>query len=378
MSEPFLDFYKDNAISPVRQDVSDLAKHFSRRDHLYRNLGLPPFAFTGANVIEFGPGSGHNALYVAYKNPAQYCLVDGNLTGLEETKLLLHAHLGSPAAHRFHLCNIQNYLPDPPDDSFNIVLCEGVIPHQDDPAAFARHVGSFVSPGGVLVITTADYVSVLPEVLRRLIKCCIVNRSMSVPEQTGVLCRAFERDYAAMPGASRPIEDWVLDTLINPWGVRLFSISEAIDVLGIDFDVYGSSPKFLTDWRWYKDIHGEQAQVNQRAIWQYEEMGIALMDCRRVIDPIGMEKVRPIRLICKELYDRMIEIERGESYLHRAGLADQCEELSQGLIRISELTSDALHEIAGYFRGDLPLTSLRGFTSFFGRAQQYLSFIRRA
>mgnify|MGYP006176012067 CR=1 FL=1 len=48
-----------------------------RRDSLYRVLGLPPSFVRGRSVIEFGPGSGHNALFTASLAPARYVLVDG-------------------------------------------------------------------------------------------------------------------------------------------------------------------------------------------------------------------------------------------------------------------------------------------------------------
>jgi len=82
----FVTFYSDHKVSPVAQDITDLEKHFQRRDSLFRSLGIPPFLVNGLSVIEFGPGSGHNAVFTASLSPSKYVLVDGNTLGLTQTK----------------------------------------------------------------------------------------------------------------------------------------------------------------------------------------------------------------------------------------------------------------------------------------------------
>src|SRR6058998_3079939 len=53
-----VDFYRQHGISPVRQDISNLEVHFTRRAGLYRQLGLLPGFLRGRSAIEIGPGSG--------------------------------------------------------------------------------------------------------------------------------------------------------------------------------------------------------------------------------------------------------------------------------------------------------------------------------
>ena len=40
-----LEFYLENDISPVRQNIDDLPKHLQRRSSLYQRLGLPSILF---------------------------------------------------------------------------------------------------------------------------------------------------------------------------------------------------------------------------------------------------------------------------------------------------------------------------------------------
>jgi hypothetical protein len=60
-----------------------------------------------------------------------------------------------------------------------IVICEGVIPLQIDPKRFASNVSHSARHGGLFLLTTADEVSSLSEVLRRFIahKLMTVNVS---------------------------------------------------------------------------------------------------------------------------------------------------------------------------------------------------------
>ena len=69
-----LGFYLEHGISPVSQDISNLSTHLERRSSLYRYLGLPSGYFAGKKVLEVGPASGHNSLYVASRNPDKFDL----------------------------------------------------------------------------------------------------------------------------------------------------------------------------------------------------------------------------------------------------------------------------------------------------------------
>jgi 2-polyprenyl-3-methyl-5-hydroxy-6-metoxy-1,4-benzoquinol methylase len=44
----------------------------------------------------------------------------------------------------------------PAPETFDVVLCSEVIEHVSAPAAFIKKLGSFVSPGGILILTTPD------------------------------------------------------------------------------------------------------------------------------------------------------------------------------------------------------------------------------
>src|SRR5438128_11836711 len=77
-----VDFYKRHGLSPVRQDISNLETHFTRRAGLYRHLGILPSFVRGRTVLEIGPGGGFNSLYTATLQQARYELLEPNPTGV--------------------------------------------------------------------------------------------------------------------------------------------------------------------------------------------------------------------------------------------------------------------------------------------------------
>ena len=101
-----------------------------------------------------------------------------------------------------------------------------------------------------------DSVSQFAEIMRRLVGALAVAPEQSTKAKLERLRPVFEPHLATLAGRSRLVDDWILDVVIQPWVGSTLTIADAIEALDGAFDVYGSSPQFFTDWRWYKDIHG--------------------------------------------------------------------------------------------------------------------------
>ena len=375
---PYLDFYRANAISPVRQDISELKKHFDRREALYRHLRIPPGLLKGQSVIEFGPGSGHNAIYTSSLEPAHYVLVDGNEVGLSDVKKSLEAYCGGTTRYEVHASLIEEY---DSDQRYDLVLCEGVIPFQIQPKEFARHVAKFVKPGGLLVITTIDGVSFLGEATRRLIASSLIEFKAPAQERLKVLRPVFAPHLATLAGMSRSVDDWIYDNILIPYGGRLFSIADAVTALDEKFDAYGVSPSFFTDWRWYKDIHGKKRDYNKRAIDQYLRNVATLIDYRVEIPPMPRNVGRSILSLSEKIFYTMAKAENSNSTRPHPRIANWLRGIATLVRPESKITAASLAEVADFIEWpghSSRLPSFRNFKSFFGRGQQYLSFIRRA
>ena len=374
MSISFVDFYRENNISPVRQDISDLNRHFQRRENLFKMLGLVPSLIGESSILEFGPGSGHNCVYTASLMPKKYVLIDANETGLNEAAQKLR-NSEIPALET-HLCLFEEFQSD---EMFDIVWAEGCIPHQHDPASVAKTMSKFVKPGGVFVITCVSGLSYLSEIMRRLVFLSALNGKPRSVENKLEMARPFMVSHLSkLENMSRFVDDWILDNMIQPFGnAKLFSIPLAIAHLGDEFDVYKSSPDLNTDWRWYKDLIGEEVGLNSNFLKNYFSKNVNLIDRRmnNVLHPSSFG--RELESIGDSLWESMCDYENGSvtgmqtfksDFQKLMHLIESC-----SVPQLSDSMSEAFVKL-----DQAELTPDGGaFSDWWGRGQQYVSFIRR-
>ena len=369
--KPFIDYYSQNNISPVAQDVSDLSRHFDRRAALYRALGIAPSFISGRSIIEFGPGSGYNSVYTASLQPSSYLLVEGNPVGVLETAKRFKEFAVPPGAFRIVEALIEEFETD---ERFDLALCEGTIPFQFEPEKFARKVGSFCKPAGVLVITCVASATFMGEITRRLIASRHVREGMTIGEKVAALRPVFSSHLATLTDMSRPVDDWILDNIVHPLTGRTFAIDEAIDAVGVEFEVFGQSPHFVQDWRWYKAIWGDRQHYNERAKAAYLSNMANFLDYRIEVPPHEPSVGAEISRISNAIYTDMQAHERGVAGSLEAACAG-LDRLIETIVKISPQTAASLRACLAYLRGES--RNLDDFASYFARGQQYLSFIKR-
>jgi SAM-dependent methyltransferase len=327
-----LAFYQQHHISPVHQKIRDLPAHFARRAGLYRALGLPPIAVRGRTVLEIGPGSGENALYTASLNPARYVLLEPNPAGAEALRERWPLSRSGDERYEILAQRIEDY-----DDAqeFDLVLCEGLLGLcGTDPRVLLEAVASHVAPGGVLVITCIDAISDHAEILRRAQAQQLIDKTASLEDQVATLRPIFAPHLATLKGMTRSVDDWIVDNLLNPASIGpTFSIPEACEALDGRFEVLGCSQRFLTDWRWYK----EAKPGNQWAVDAYWKQAHNLLDYRTLGHPRSVEQNRVLSRECEATRAQLRAYERGD--------------------------------------GDAPVGYMLDI-GWFGRGQQYLSFVR--
>lgn len=373
MTISYVAFYSKNNISPVTQDISDLNKHFQRRESLFRSLGLAPLLIEGRKILEFGPGSGHNAIYMASLSPSLYELVDGNPKGVQETRERL-------APFRNSQIQVHHRLFDEfeSDIAFDLVWAEGCIPHQNNPLSLLRKISGFVRSGGILCITMANGVSYLSETMRRLFRDRFFNQqSEDIFEQARQLTPYLQPHLQNLRGMSRPVEDWILDNIVQPLQHRrLLCLPEVIECLADRFDVYGSSPKFLTDWRWYKEIVGEEQRFNEKALESYYGTNLNLLDYRFESPQHSHEFGKKLEELGSQSWDLMCKIEKGDE----SGWQDFFTLMQEVLVHIESQaphTAEAIQEAVNLLQGDRLDQELHHFPKWWGRGQQFVSLIRR-
>lgn len=283
MSNIFLKYYEANGISPVRQDVSDFARHVNRRAALYRQIGLPPLAFHDAEVLEVGPGGGYNAIVTAGFAPRRYVLIEPNSTGRNELADMFATHGVTRAEIR--PCRLEE---DAAGDLFDIVLCENLIPGLNNKEAFLSILATRVRPGGFLVITCQDRLSMFFESIRRYVAVEMVAATPEFKEQIACLSSVFSHHTKTLAGMTRPVDDWVMDNLIAPPLFNIedyFSVSDALNFLGRDYFFHHLAPAMLPDHRWYKQLPNEPLDYNRHYLDAFATLRHNLVEYRSVTGP---------------------------------------------------------------------------------------------
>lgn len=377
-----VDFYRRHRISPVRQDVRDLRKHFERRGALYWHLGILPAAVRGRTVLEVGPGSGFNSLYTASLEPSRYVLVEGNPRGVEDIERLFAEHADLKRKGRVELVPslLSQYQSA---ERFDVVFCEGVLSGVPDPEETLRQVARFVVPGGVLVITCIDPLSYFPDTLRRLCAQRLIDPEADLNAQVARLLPIFRHHLTQLPGMNRPHEDWIIDNLINPASIGpLLSIPEAIAAIAEEFEIFGSSPRFITDWRWYKAITGAQRDFNQLALEQYWQGAHNLLDYRCVLPVRPALLNRQLHDLCRATRDAIRVYERTREERVLGEIRQALNEVIALIEGCSGAAAQAVREVEHWLAQTPPapdaLAHNEAFGNLFGRGQQYLSFSQRS
>lgn len=382
--QPYIDFYGEYSISPVSQNILDehLLKHLQRRDALYRHLGIVPSLLKGKSVLEFGPGSGHNAIFTNKQIPAKFVLVDANKTGLEESQKNI-AEVTNTDNVEFVYSLIEEYQSE---EKFDLVLCEALIPFQLDPVTFVKAPAQFVKENGIFVITCTDSVAVLSDWMKRLYGAILVQGEHNLERRLEILHKPFESHLSSLKGMSRPIDDWLLDNVIQcldyDIGRGLFSIDEAISALGDDFDAYQSSPNYVNDWRWYKDIHGKDRQYNEIFKEQYIQNIHSSLDYRNSYQPREAKENLKLLSLCDHTFNLI------HTMLKKKLVTDKkmVESLKLALLELSDEVrlfnaeaADALSDFKEFLNqiDDPKSYQFTDFIPFWGRGTQYLSLIKK-
>jgi len=373
-----LGFYTAFSISPVRQDVSDLRRHFERRHALYRHLGIIPATVRGRRVLEVGPGSGHNALYTAHLAPARYLLIEGNPTGVEHMEALFREHAEDAATMEILTTRLEDWRPD---ETFDFVFCEGLLSGVPNPEEILAKLAAATAPGGVMVVTCVDHLSHFPETIRRLFAQLVIDPDASLDDQVARIEPMMRPHMATLSAASRRLDDWIIDNLIHPGSIiPLINFPEVIAVMAAEFQFYAASPHFVTDWRWYKAIVGENWDFNLPAIDAYWRSAHNLLDHRFARPPRDADANQRLYDLCTKARAQVAAFERTRRSVFVERFRVLLEEIAADARSFGPETASALEEAVGLLKGDgvdpSAVARAENFAALFGRGQQYLSLIR--
>ena len=213
--------------------------------------------------------------------------------------------------------------------------------------------------------------------MRRLFRDRFFDITGDVHKQLHELTPYLEPHLKHLSGMSRPVEDWIMDSIVQPMrDRRLLSIPDVVNCLANRFDVYGSSPRFLVDWRWYKEIIGKNRGFNEVALDNYYRNNLNLLDYRFEFPVHTAAFGSKLEKLGSQSWDLMCKIELGEE-LAWQDFFTLMQELCSHIEKLAPVTTAAIREAATLLQSGHPDMELKQFPQWWGRGQQYISLIRK-
>lgn len=368
-ARPFLDFYEKHKIIPTKLNIDSQSEFFTQRDHLFKSLGVPPVLLSGKNVFELGPETGQKATHLLSMHPMSYVAVENNPMSLEATQAAIERCKYSGNAEVVD----QDFLACESLMQFDLVLAELVLSTQSNPEHFLKNLLAIAIDQGIVVFTCCDPISMLSETLRKAIT---LNEDLvdgDLKSSSIRIASFFKQDLDHLKGMNRSRTNWAIDQLINPWIGPLLSIPDAIASLGSERVFHGSSPRFIDDYRWYKDPKISVKSLNENAIQNYWEKCHNFLDSRlpRSIQDVNFNRV--LYTICGDLYSEVYA--NGWNKDSHSEVLKICSKLKDHICDLGKVINNSLDAFIDYWQSG-NVTRLAEFRPFWGRATQYISVIK--
>lgn len=212
------------------------SKYVDNAEYVYRDhFKFPPKMFDGAELIDFGAGTGENTIYLA--NWGATCtLVEMNDKAQKISKEVFSKYAKNKEGHTFVHSSIFDYAPQE-QKKYDIVHCRGVLSHTAAKEDAFRKIATFVKPGGFLIFGDPNKAGGFQNMLQRW----AVYHFASTPDEMVDVCETLfkediDRSEQAIPRTRRAIifDRWVIQSQDDPsvsqvvsWaeesGLRLYS-----------------------------------------------------------------------------------------------------------------------------------------------------------
>lgn len=376
----YLEHYMQHNISPVRQNISNIKKHFFRRTMLYRMLGLLPSSFSNKKVLEVGVGSGHNSIVTAQWRPSRYVLIEPNPTGVSHIKMLFNEHNISVESPKIEIVNttIEDFSSN---EKYDIIICEGLIPGMSNKEQILTKLDALLTHNGVLLLTCADEISMFFEIIRCFFAYKLTKHVQDFNEKILMSVNAFGSHLDTLIGFSRLVEDWCADSLFGYAHFNYnFSLKKCMEFFKNAYYVYHTAPNIFSDYRWYKALPQTPQEFNQYYIEQFDVKKHNLLHYQVITPDRTREENEALLSLCGQTMSIIYEIVKCEAKKEKF-LTDTLELMLRNLVNTDIKIINALREIQEIIKNneytvETISSKYKSFISAFGRGQQYISLFK--
>lgn len=379
MKNDYLEYYGEHSISPVKQDIRDFELHLERREKLYRQCGVPILTFKNAEMLEVGTGGGYNTLAFFQWNVKHADLVEANPKGIDDMQELFAGYGISEKKYTIFKNRIEDFESK---KKYDIVIAEGFLPYIYNQHEVISKLQNLTVSGGIVVITCSDDICMYIEAMKRLVGIVLSANIIGYNKKVEYLTEIFEPQLKQLKGVSRNAREWVQDQILNPAGINgmELSLKQAIEYFENGFDILGSSPKMFTDYSWYKDVwfdykkdYKEQFDKKRFTLLQTNMPEIILST--EQADKLTSHFVNIRKLAAQ--YEIELKINKIEKILDEMNMMNEMvlQYLGNDFMNVFQEIWDILQGICR--NENVFLDKYSHFFKAFGRAQQYISFVKR-
>jgi SAM-dependent methyltransferase len=232
-----------------------------RRELFADKLMLPPQLFRDAEVLEFGPDSGENALVFAGWG-ARMTLAEPN--GQAHAKIQAYfARFGlADRLRKLALADVEGFRSE---RRFDVIDAEGFIYTVQPSETWLRIFRKLLQPDGCAVVSYYERYGGFFELALKAIHAAGKALTGRPPLETARFL--FEAKWNSIPH-TRAFQSWLMDVLENPF-VRYGTFIEAgelcaaADMLGFDLHAAWPSYRDALDVYWHKRVYSGDEKLHQ-------------------------------------------------------------------------------------------------------------------
>ncbi len=197
---------------------SEYSEYVRRAEHIYRDyFKFPPKMFEGADLIDFGAGTGENTVYLANWG-AKCTLVEMNVLAQNISREVFAKYAKQPNDHTFHNSSIFEFELEE-NKLFDIVHCRGVLSHTAaKEKAFAK-IAAFLKPGGFLIFGDPNKAGGFQNMLQRYAVYTFGKTPDEMVDVSELLFKEdIDRSERTIPRTRRAIifDRWVIQCQDDP------------------------------------------------------------------------------------------------------------------------------------------------------------------
>lgn len=376
MSSTMLEFYLKQNITTEHVDFENQNEYFRKRKNLYRQLGVPMLAIKGSDILEVGPGPGHNSIpLIIWGGAGSIDLVEPNPVAVKDLEYNFKQMGIAKTLYTVYPVTLEEYCSE---KKYDMVIAEGYVQSAENWKEFMTMLKTFTKKNSIVIVTCMDELGMYLERMKRFTGRYIVKDIQGFDEKKKKLIEIFGESLKTLRGMTRSVEEWVMDIIFCDSTIsdNFMSIKDAILLFQEEFDVLGCSQNIFTDYSWYKDLD-----------YDYIASYIEQYDCKRNMFLVageceecqgGAAANRKLAKLIRDINQETIDIEQNNKNL--SDLYEMINQITECTLSVTvkQYNKELKDILQGLEKGnEVDIAKYPVWNTSFGKSMQYISFQRR-